>query len=156
MSDLAVGVLTAIPFVAAAIAMRLNALHSERLGEKRLHGTVPAVVAGLSLGLATYFSRNLSISVVMMTVAASGILSLMPIFWTLPGRFLSDTAAAAGLALINSMGSVSGILGALIVGYGGAQTGVYILAAFPPRLRRLILRLAGSLLRRYETADYVT
>ncbi|GGF34418.1 MFS transporter [Aliidongia dinghuensis] len=137
-SDLDVGLLTAIPFVVAAFAMRLNALHSEKAGEKRLHGAAPAILAGLALPLSAYFSQNLAASLALIAVAAAGILSLMPIFWTLPGRILTGKAAAVGLAGINSFGSLSGILGAMIIGYAGPQLGIIILGVF--------LLMAGMLL----------
>lgn len=128
-SSLENGLFTAIPFGLAAFAMRWNARHSEKTGEQRLHGTIPVLLGGIGLFLATYFHENFAFSLAMLSVAAAGILSLMPIYWTLPGRILSGTAAAAGLALINSCGSLSGILGSLIIGFSGMQVGMYTLAA---------------------------
>ena len=125
-----VGLYTAIPFGAAAFAMFFNAKQAEKSGRIRLHGMVPVLLASVGLFLATLFHDHFWFSLVMLTVATSGILSLMPIYWTLPGRVLSGSAAAAGLALINSCGSLSGALGALIIGYSGIQVGMYILAAF--------------------------
>jgi MFS family permease len=122
------GLFTAIPFGLAAIAMRLNARHSEKTGEQRLHGTISVLLASVGLFLATYFHENFGFSLAMLSVAAAGILSLMPIYWTLPGRILSGSAAAAGLALINSCGSLSGILGSLVIGFAGMQVGMYTLA----------------------------
>ncbi len=129
-SDFDVGLLTAIPFGIAAIAMRCNALHSEKTGERRLHGTIAVLLAGLALFLATYFSGYFVFSLAMLTVATAGILSLMPMYWTLPGRILTGSACAAGLAMINSCGSLSGIMGSLIIGYAGMQIGMYVLASF--------------------------
>ncbi|HXP96228.1 MAG TPA: MFS transporter [Telmatospirillum sp.] len=129
-SDFNVGLFTAIPFGIAAISMRLNALHSEKTGERRLHGTISVLLAGIGLFLATYFSTYFVFSLVMLTVATAGILSLMPMYWTLPGRLLTGSACAAGLAMINSCGSLSGIMGSLIIGYAGMQVGMYILASF--------------------------
>jgi MFS family permease len=128
-SSLENGLFTAIPFGLAAVAMRWNARHSEKIGEQRLHGTISVLLAAIGLFLATYFHEDFVFSLVMLSVAAAGILSLMPIYWTLPGRILSGTAAAAGLALINSCGSLSGILGSLIIGFSGMQVGMYTLAA---------------------------
>jgi MFS family permease len=125
-----VGLYTAIPFGAAAFCMFVNARGAEKSGRIRLHGMVPVLLASVGLFLATFFHDHFWFSLVMLTVTASGILSLMPIYWTLPGRILSGPAAAAGLALINSCGSLSGVMGALIIGYAGIQMGMYILAAF--------------------------
>ncbi|MDR3412676.1 MAG: MFS transporter [Formivibrio sp.] len=128
-SSLQNGLCTAIPFGIAAISMRLNARHSEKTGEQRLHGTISVLLGAIGLFLATYFHENFAFSLAMLSVAAAGILSLMPIYWTLPGRILSGSAAAAGLALINSCGSLSGIMGSLIIGFAGMQVGMYTLAA---------------------------
>lgn len=125
-----VGLYTAIPFGAAAFCMFFNAKKAERSGRMRLHGMVPVLLASIGLFLATLFHDQFWFSLAMLTMAASGILSLMPIYWTLPGRVLSGSAAAAGLALINSCGSLSGVLGSLIIGYAGIQVGMYILSAF--------------------------
>ncbi|WP_027781442.1 MULTISPECIES: MFS transporter [Burkholderia] len=125
-----VGLLTAIPFGVAAICMYVNARRAEKSGRLRRHGVVPVLLAAIGLFLATYAHDSFWFSLVMLTVATSGILSLMPIYWTLPGRVLSGAAAAAGLALINSCGSLSGVLGSLIIGYAGIRTGMYILAGF--------------------------
>jgi MFS family permease len=128
-SSFHIGLFTAIPFGCAAVSMYLNARHAEKTGGYRLHGTVSILLASAGLFLATFFYANFWFSLAMLTVAASGILALMPIFWTLPGRLLSGTAAAAGLALINSCGSLSGVLGSLLIGYLGVQAGMYTLAA---------------------------
>lgn len=125
-----IGVLTAISFGLAAVSMFLNAREAERSGRHRLHGTAAVLLASAGLFLATWQRDHLWFSLAMLTLAASGILSLMPIYWTLPGRILSGSAAAAGLALINSCGSLSGIMGSLIIGYSGTTIGMYILAAF--------------------------
>jgi MFS family permease len=127
-SSFHIGMFTAIPFGCAAVAMVLNARAAERTGAWRAHGTGAVLLASVGLFLATYFHQDFWFSLAMLTVAASGILALMPIFWTLPGRLLSGTAAAAGLALINSCGSLSGVLGSLTIGYLGVQTGMYVFA----------------------------
>ena len=127
-SSFHIGLFTATPFGCAAIAMYLNARRAEKTGGYRLHGTAAILLASAGLFLATFFHGNFGFSLAMLTVAASGILALMPIYWTLPGRLLSGTAAAAGLALINSCGSLSGVLGSLLIGYLGVQAGMYVLA----------------------------
>ncbi|MGY4728498.1 MFS transporter [Burkholderia pyrrocinia] len=129
-NSLDVGLFTAIPFGVAAICMYMNAKVAERSGRLRRHGVVPVALAAVGLFVATVAHDSLWLALIMLTVATSGILSLMPIYWTLPGRVLSGAAAAAGLALINACGSLSGILGAMIIGYAGIRTGMAILAGF--------------------------
>ena len=127
-NSLDVGLLTAIPFGVAALCMYVNARRAERSGRLRRHGVVPVALAAIGLFVATVAHDNFWLALVMLTVATSGILSLMPIYWTLPGRVLSGPAAAAGFALINACGSLSGILGAMIIGYAGLRIGMTILA----------------------------
>ncbi|WP_423762218.1 MFS transporter [Burkholderia sp. NLJ2] len=129
-NSLDVGLFTAIPFGVAAICMYVNAKFAERSGRLRRHGVVPVALAAIGLFVATVAHDSFWLALIMLTVATSGILSLMPIYWTLPGRVLSGAAAAAGLALINACGSLSGILGAMIIGYAGIRTGMAILAGF--------------------------
>ena len=132
-----IGLFAAIPFGCAAITMYLNARQAEKTGRYRLHGTAAILLGSAGLLLAAFFHDNFGFSLAMLTVAASGILALMPIYWTLPGRLLSGTAAAAGLALINSCGSLSGVLGSLVIGYLGIQAGMYALA--------VLLTLCGAI-----------
>lgn len=129
-SDFTIGLLTAIPFGVAAIVMRLNALHAERTREHRLHGAIPGLIGGICLAAATYFGSHFVFALAMLSVTTACILSLMPVYWTVPGRLLAGPACAIGLAMINSSGSFSGILGSLVVGFAGMQLGMYIMAAF--------------------------
>ena len=129
-SDFEIGLLTAIPFGVAAVAMRLYALHVERTGEHRVHGALPGVIGGVCLFAATYFGSHFVFALAMLSVTTACILSLMPIYWTVPGRLLAGPACAIGLAMINSAGSFSGILGSLVVGYAGMQLGMYVMAGF--------------------------
>jgi MFS family permease len=123
-----VGLYNAIPFGVAAVVMVLNERLAAQSGKQRLHGTVAVLIASVSLFLATYQHQRFWVALIFLTLTASGVLSLMPLYWTLPGRLLSGSAAAAGLALINSFGSLSGVLGSVIIGFTGMQVGMYILA----------------------------
>jgi predicted MFS family arabinose efflux permease len=128
-NDFHVGLYTAIPFGVAAFVMYFAARRAERTGKQKRIGTVAVLIASAGLFLATYAHDRFWFALAMLTLAASGILALMPIYWALPGRILSGSAAAAGLALINSVGSLSGVMGSLIIGYAGIQAGMYLLAA---------------------------
>jgi MFS family permease len=129
-----IGLVAAIPYIAASVVMIANSIHSNRTGERRLHAAVPALLAGVALILSATFAKQIVVSVFLISIAASGIIGVMPIFWTFPGRLLSGSAAAAGLALINSVGSLSGITGALITNVaknitGDVNSGTYVLGA---------------------------
>lgn len=122
-SSLEIGLLTAIPYGVAVIAMFLNARHSNRTGERRLHAAIPAFIGGCGLILSAAFAHDVVLSILFLTVAASGVLSLMPIFWTLPGTVLSGVAAAAGIGMINAFGNLSGFTGSMITAVAESLTG---------------------------------
>ncbi|MCQ3018756.1 MFS transporter [Pseudomonas tremae] len=146
-----IGLLTAIPYSIATVAMLLNARHSNRTGERRLHAAVPAFIGGVGLILSAYFAHNLVLSVLFLSVAASGLLSLMPIFWTLPGTVLSGVAAAAGIGMINAIGNLSGFTGSMITAVaetmtGDINNGTYVLALCLLVSGGLILLIPHSML----------
>jgi MFS transporter, ACS family, tartrate transporter len=111
--------LSALPYVAASIAMVLVAHHSDRTGERRWHVAAPAFAGAFGLGAAVFFLQHQSpwLAFVSICVAASGIWSTLGPFWSLPTAFLSGTAAAGGVALINSVGNIGGFVGPYVVGY---------------------------------------
>jgi nitrate/nitrite transporter NarK len=137
--------------------MLLNARHSNRTGERRLHAAIPAFIGCIGLILSAFFAHNLVLSVLFLTVAASGILSLMPIFWTLPGSLLSGAAAAAGIGMINAIGNLSGFTGSMITAVaenltGDINNGTYVLALCLLVSGGLILAIPGSMLGRKDDA----
>jgi MFS transporter, ACS family, tartrate transporter len=132
-SDLVVGLLTAIPFAAAAIAMVVVAAHSDRTRERRRHVAMSASVAATGLLFST-FAPNPGLSLVALSIAAMGLYSYTPPFWSMPTAFLRGPAAAAGIALINSIGNLGGFTGPYLMGWlqdltGDFMSGLRILAA---------------------------
>ena len=128
-SSRTVGLLTAVPFAFGGAVMLVVPRAAQRLHRQRLAGTACAVTAGFGMLVANVFASRLPVALAGLSVAVAGILSLMPIFWTLPGRLLRGSAAAGGLALINACGSLSGLLGVLVIGFAGMQAGLAIFAA---------------------------
>jgi MFS family permease len=129
---LSIGLLSAIPFVAAAASMLFNTWHSSKTGERRWHAAVPAFAGSAGLILSAVFQHNLPLAMVFLSVAAAGVIGLTPVVWTYPGTLLSGTAAAAGIAMINSFGSLSGIAGSMITNVmreltGNLNNGTYAL-----------------------------
>jgi MFS family permease len=120
-----IGLLVAVPGVVALIAMILVGRSSDRHGERRVHLACAALTA--ALGWLTIFlvsSHRLPIAaedsrwvfLLGTVIALAGMKSMLPIFWTLPPVFLTGTAAAAGIALINSVANLGGMLGPIIFG----------------------------------------
>jgi len=105
-----------VPWGAAAVAMVINGSHSDRTGERFWHVIVPMLIASAGLlGLALAGHARLP-SMIALTMITSGILCATAVFWSLPAAFLSGTAAAAGIAWINSLGNLGGFFGPDLIG----------------------------------------
>jgi D-galactonate transporter len=129
-----IGLLTAIPYFVAAVVMVLAARHSDRSGERRWHAAVAALAGALGLVVATVYSDNTVIAMAALSLATAGILSTFPIFWSLPTAMLGGAAAAAGIALIYSVGNLAGFVSPYLVGAikdatHSTASGIYLLAA---------------------------
>jgi len=153
-----IGLLTAIPYLCAIGAMVWNAAHSRKTGERRMHAAIPAAIGGAFLILSAAFAHDVPLSIACLTVATCAILGLMPIYWTFPGQILSGTAAAAGIALINSIGNLSGFTGSMITSVakqltGNINNGTYALGACLLVSCVLILAIPKSMLDRDADAE---
>lgn len=133
MSNLQMGVVSAIPYVVAAIAMVANAQHSVKTQERRWHTAVPVVVGGFALLGSVATQTTPVLSVACLTIAVAGIMSTLAMFWSLPSRILAGTAAAGGAGLVNIGAAVAGFAGPSIMGFlkqltGNTSVGVGLLA----------------------------
>jgi len=123
-SDVRVGLLGAVPYVAALIGMLINGWHSDKGRERRWHSAVPLFIAAIGLlGLITQ-PRSIPLSVVFFTLACMAY-SYLPTFWAIPTEILSQSAAAAAVGMINAVGSVAGFVGPYAFGYLHTQTGSF-------------------------------
>jgi nitrate/nitrite transporter NarK len=111
-----IGLLTAIPWGAAAVVMLLVGRHSDRTGERRWHTALPALVAGASFATSALAGISAIESFLALTIATCGVMAAVSCFWSLPTAFLSGTAAAAGIAAINSIGNLAGYVSPFVVG----------------------------------------
>jgi ACS family tartrate transporter-like MFS transporter len=114
--DIRVGVLTAIPYAVAAIGMVAVGRHSDRTGERRWHIAISAIVGGGAFA-ASAFVHGLVPSLVTLSLAMLGLASMLGPFWTLATSLMSGIGAAAGIALVNSVGNIGGFVGPNIIGY---------------------------------------
>ncbi|MFC9158119.1 MFS transporter [Streptomyces bauhiniae] len=131
--NLAIGVLSSVPFLAALVAMNLFGRSADRRRERRWHLVVPSLMGAVGFTLAASWSGSTALSLIALSFAAAGVLTCAPLFWSLPTAFLGGTAAAAGLALINSVGNLAGfaspyMIGALKDSTGSASIPMYVLA----------------------------
>jgi len=131
--NLHIGLLSAIPFVCAIVAMNLFGRSADRRQERRWHLIVPALMGAIGFTVAASYTQNTVVSLAFLSLAAAGVLTCAPLFWSLPTAFLSGTAAAAGIAAINSVGNLAGFASPYLIGYlkdltGSTQIGMYVLA----------------------------
>jgi MFS transporter, ACS family, tartrate transporter len=124
MSDLRVGLLSSIPFLTAAVVMVIVAKHSDSNEERRWHLALSAFGGAIGLA-ASAAARSPWASLLTISIAAAGVSSTGGPFWTLPGGFLEGTAAAGGIALINSTGNLAGFVGPSMVGLIRQATGSF-------------------------------
>ncbi|PLP99900.1 MFS transporter [Cupriavidus pauculus] len=132
--NLQIGLVSAIPFVAGTIAMVLNGIHSDRTGERRMHCALATLLAAVGLTLTGMWLHSAVLALIALTVASVGILAAFPVFWSLPSAFLAGTAAAGGIALINSIGNLAGFVAPYMIGWfktttGKLASGLYFVAA---------------------------
>ena len=125
-SNLTVGLLVMVPYLAALPIMIFVARSSDRRLERRYHAAIPLVTGGMSLVLlATTQSHSIVFLMALWCLAASGVYSLWGPFWSLPNEFLTGFSAAAGIALINSFGNLGGFVGPFAIGAINQRTGSF-------------------------------
>jgi MFS transporter, ACS family, tartrate transporter len=117
-----VGLINAIPYVAAIIVMLIVGYNSDRTGERRWHVASMAFAAAAGFGFSAWL-HNPYFALMALMVALVGLKSAMGPFWALSTTFLSGTAAAGGIALINSVGNLGGFVGPTLVGVIKDSTG---------------------------------
>jgi nitrate/nitrite transporter NarK len=131
--DFKIGLISAIPFVCAVFAMILIGRRSDRLRERRWHLIVPALLGAVGFVVSAIAADNTVIAIAFLSLAAMGVLTCSPLFWSLPTALLSGTGAAAGIAVINSVGNLAGFVSPFLVGWlkdttHNNQTGMFMLA----------------------------
>ncbi|WP_175719412.1 MFS transporter [Burkholderia anthina] len=130
-----IGLLSAIPYAVAVVAMILIARSADKRRERRWHLAIPAAFGALGLVLSVIWAHQTALAMLGLTLATMGILTTLPLFWSLPTAFLGGAAAAAGIAMINSIGNLAGFLSPYMMGWlkqatGANDAGMYMLAGF--------------------------
>src|SRR5258708_2298539 len=129
------GFVAAVPYLFGTVSMILRARHSDATREPVPHARLPLLLTPLALGVCGYMD-NPYVTIVALIVAAIGIFGTFAVFWTLPTAWLSGTAAAGAIALINSIGNLAGFGGPYLIGWvkeatGSTSTGLLVLAVLP-------------------------
>ncbi|MDB5632374.1 MAG: D-galactonate transporter [Tardiphaga sp.] len=148
LTSMQVGFLNALPGVVAVVAMVLWARHSDRSGERTWHVVGACLLASLGLVLAGFAGSVIAV-LLALTLVNVGISSAKPPLWSMPTMFLSGSAAAAGIATINSIGNLGGFVGPAMIGWikdltGSFQGGLFFVAALLVLSAVLTLVLARS------------
>ena len=125
-SDIETGFIVALPYLLAMGAMVLLGWSSDRSGERGGHVAFGAAAGAAGLIGAVLFSSHVLI-IASLCIAASGIYAALAVFWTLPSSILRGTAAAAGLALLNSFSNLGGFFGPTVMGWARQKTGDFTL-----------------------------
>ena len=123
-SPFVIGLLAAIPYLAAAIAMVIVGAHSDRTGERDWHVALPAFITCFALAAAA-FATTVPATVAAFTIAMAAEFSMMGPFWVLASATLDAKTAAAGIAFINAIGNLGSGLGPYWIGYLRTLTGSF-------------------------------
>jgi nitrate/nitrite transporter NarK len=129
-----IGLLTAIPYIVGVLAMYWTNAHADRTRERRWHAAIPCCLAGAGLLLSALPGTHLAFGMLALTLAAAGACAALAAFWSLPAAFLTGAAAAAGIALINSLGNLAGFASTAVIGrmsdlFGSTAPGLYLFGA---------------------------
>lgn len=130
-----IGLLTAIPYLCSIPAMWLVSRSSDHSGERRWHFAFSAAAGGLGLVLSVAAGQQAVAAMASLSLATAGIMAALPVFWSM-GTARLGASAAAGIAMVNSIGGLAGFTGPSLVGWimgtlgGSLNTGIMLMAAF--------------------------
>jgi len=124
LSNLAIGFVTAVPYLFASLGMMAWAWHVDRTGKKIFHLAITCLLGAVGLA-ASVISGALLPALIGLTVALVGVTAARAVFWTIPTRFLTGVAAAGGLAFINTIGTLGGFAGPYMMGELRQLTGSF-------------------------------
>ena len=134
LSVMTVSLLAGLPYAVGAIGMIWWSRNSDRLRERRWHVVIPGLITAIALVLSA-MTNDLAVKMICLSVAGFGAFANLPVFWTLPSTFLSVSGAAAGIAVISSIGNVAGFAAPFAMGWlkdltNSFSTGLVCLGVF--------------------------
>jgi cyanate permease len=152
-SVMAIGWLSAIPYLAACIVMVVVGRSADARHERRWHLNGPMLMGVVGLVVAASFASSTVVATVGLTLAAMGTLTALAMFWPMGSSFLAASAAAGGVALINSLGQFAGLLSPYLVGWIQDTThstylALYLLAGLMLVGAGLVLRIPAKIVNR--------
>jgi MFS transporter, ACS family, tartrate transporter len=124
LTNMQTGLVTAIPYAVGSVGMVWFAYRSDRHLERKGHTALALALAAIGIGLSPLFDDPM-LKMLCFSIGAFGVFAVLPVFWTLPTAFLSGASAAAGIAVINSVGNLAGFFGPYVMGALKDATGSY-------------------------------
>jgi D-galactonate transporter len=118
-----IGLLSAVPYAVGAVAMILYGRHSDKRGERRWHYAVAVTISGVGLALTSWTGAYIGLSVALIAISIAGSVSSLPVFWAVATTQLSRHSAAAGIAMITSLGNLAGLACPYVLGVVKQSTG---------------------------------
>ena len=148
-----IGWLTTIPYLTAIIAMYFCNASADRHAERRWHTAIPCLLTAIGVALSAMHFDSLALTICALTLAAASASTAQSTFWSMPPSFLTGAAAAAGMALINSLGNISGMASTAAVGWitdqtGNPQVSLFFISGLALIGGVIILRLPSQLVDR--------
>jgi len=152
-TDLEIGFLTALPWIAVAIGMLVNGWHSDRTQERHLHVGLAALASGVFIALTPLLGTG-ALALGMLLLAGLAMGAAQSTFWTLPPTFLSPAGLAAGFALINMCGNLAGLVIPSFIGWVKERTGSFDTPVYTIAALSVLAAAAVALLRAPIKAPY--
>ena len=118
-----IGLLTALPSVAALIGMLAIGASSDRHRERRWHIIIPFVIGAVAMAGSTFFTHSTWATVLLFSIAQAMVIGAVPVFFSLPATFLKGTAAATGFALACSLANIAGLVSNSVMGFAMQLSG---------------------------------
>jgi MFS family permease len=148
-----IGLLTALPYASAVALMIFVTRRADKHKERRWHLVVPALIGGFGLVASAMLSGSLVLAMLALTIATAGIITTLPLFWSLPTAILGGAGAAAGIAIVNCVGNLAGFFSPILVGLvkdvtHSTDIGMYILAGMMFIGAALVLRVPAHIVNR--------
>ncbi len=148
-----IGLLTSLPYMCAIVVMILAGRSGDHFQERRWHLIIPMCAGAIALTFATLFTSNLTLSLICLCIAASGVLTASSLFWMLPTNFLGGVSAAAGIAAVNSFANLAGFCSPYLIGWvttntGSNAIGMFLITAVLIFGASLVLRVPAKLVNR--------
>ncbi len=148
-----IGLLTSLPYMCAIVVMLLAGRSGDHFQERRWHLIIPMCAGAIALTLATLLASNLTLSLIFLCIAASGVLTASSLFWMLPTNFLGGVSAAAGIAAVNSFANLAGFCSPYLIGWvttntGSNAIGMFLITAVLIFGASLVVRVPAKLVNR--------